>query len=76
MIVLLGFDWVKGFLDGQRKTATIVTIAETDHRFRMACRLLEYSRGGQSERRLGHLYPLGHIEGAERETALPPDRVA
>jgi len=32
MIVLLGFDWVKGFLDGQRKTATIVMIAETDHR--------------------------------------------
>jgi len=42
MIVLPGFDWVKGFLNGQRKTATIVMIAEIDHRFRMACRPLEY----------------------------------
>jgi len=53
MIVLLGFDWVKGFLDGQRKTATIVMIAETDHRFRMACRPLEYLKREPKRTKVG-----------------------
>jgi hypothetical protein len=71
-----GVDSVEGFLNEYRKPATIVTTAETDHPFSMARRPLEYSSGCQSERRPEHLHPAGDVDGAEREAALPPARVA